>query len=124
MLLFFRKIIEIFNMKMLLKGREEAKKQANIFDHNIEGKMIKTKVIREVKFIYYVFFSDPSNHATFFKVLCVFVHAIYFFQPSGLNTRVISSEKCSLSLLSTPSRVWIFVHLCVIHIPATHQIVV
>ena len=40
MLLFFRKIIEMFNTKMLLKGREEAKKKANIFDHNIEGKMI------------------------------------------------------------------------------------
>lgn len=53
MFLFYRKIIGIFNRKVLLKGREEAKKKVSTFDHKIEGKMIK-KVIKEVNFIYCV----------------------------------------------------------------------
>lgn len=43
---------------MLLKGREEAKKKASIFDHKREGTVMK-KVIREVKFISSGIFSDP-----------------------------------------------------------------
>lgn len=50
MFLFYRKIIGIFNRKVLLKEREKAKKKS-IFDHKIEGKMIK-KGDGEVKFIY------------------------------------------------------------------------
>ena len=73
---------------MLLKGREDAKKQASIFNHKIEGKMIK-KVEREVQFTYCVlFFSDPLNHE-FFKVHYVFVHGICFFQPSGLKSHLL-----------------------------------
>lgn len=51
MFLFYRKIIGIFNRKVLLKEREKAKKKKSIFDHKIEGKMIK-KGDGEVKFIY------------------------------------------------------------------------
>lgn len=50
MFLFYRKIIRIFKRKVLLKGREEAKKKVSILDHKIEVKRIK-KVIREGKFI-------------------------------------------------------------------------
>lgn len=60
------------------------------------------------------FFPDLLHYEILCKVFCVFAYAIYFClfgeltQPSGLNSRVTSSVKSSLSPLTTPSSQ----HLC------------
>lgn len=80
---------------MLLKGREDAKKKASIFNHKIEGNMIKKKGKKgSITHLLCSFFSRSFKSCVFQGTLCLCTCYTFFFKL--LVSRVISSVKSSL----------------------------